>query len=170
MTSSLNAVSKAQVDEYKRQYEAGKISKEKFEKLQDEELHKQAALQIATTVMQTAAGIATVWAQASKLGVIIGPIIAAVQTAAYVANMAAQIKSIKTALKAGTAGDTSGGTSTPDTSFTLTSADAYQNTLSDEVQTDLQTNAKDNQRVYVLESDITSKQDNVKSAVTTSTF
>lgn len=170
LTSSLNAVSKAQVDEYKRQYEAGKISKEKFEKLQDEELHKQAALQIATTVMQTAAGIATVWAQASKLGVIIGPIIAAVQTAAYVANMAAQIKSIKTALKAGTAGDTSGGTSTPDTSFTLTSADAYQNTLSDEVQTDLQTNAKDNQRVYVLESDITSKQDNVKSAVTTSTF
>lgn len=170
LTSSLNAVSKAQVDEYKRQYEAGKISKEKFEKLQDEELHKQAALQIATTVMQTAAGIATVWAQASKLGVIIGPIIAAVQTAAYVANMAAQIKSIKTALKAGTAGDTSGGTSTPDTSFTLQSADAYQNTLSDEVQTDLQANAKDNQRVYVLESDITSKQDNVKSAVTTSTF
>lgn len=170
LTDSLNAVSKAQVDEYKRQYEAGKISKEKFEKLQDEELHKQAALQIATTVMQTAAGIATVWAQASKLGVIIGPIIAAVQTAAYVANMAAQIKSIKTALKAGTAGDTSGGTSTPDTSFTLTSPDAYQNTLSDEVQTDLQANAKDNQRVYVLESDITSKQDNVKSAVTTSTF
>lgn len=170
LTSSLNAVSKAQVDEYKRQYEAGKISKEKFEKLQDEELHKQAALQIATTVMQTAAGIATVWAQASKLGVIAGPIIAAVQTAAYVANMAAQIKSIKSALKAGAAGDTSGGTSTPDTSFTLTSPDAYQNTLSDEVQTDLQANAKDNQRVYVLESDITSKQDNVKSAVTTSTF
>lgn len=170
LTDSLNAVSKAQVDEYKRQYEAGKISKEKFEKLQDEELHKQASLQIATTVMQTAAGIATVWAQASKLGVIIGPIIAAVQTAAYVANMAAQIKSIKTALKAGTAGDTSGGAATPDTSFTLTSPDAYQNTLSDEVQTDLQANAQSNQRVYVLESDITSKQDNVKSAVTTSTF
>lgn len=170
LTSSLNAVSKAQVDEYKRQYEAGKISKEKFEKLQDEELHKQAALQIATTVMQTAAGIATVWAQASKLGVIIGPIIAAVQTAAYVANMAAQIKSIKTALKAGTAGDTSGGTSTPDTSFTLTSPDAYQNTLSDEVQTDLQANAKDNQRVYVVSSDISNAQNNEKTTVTTATF
>lgn len=170
LTSSLNAVSKAQVDEYKRLYEAGKISKEKFEKLQDEELHKQAALQKATTIMQTAAGIATVWAQSSKLGVIAGPIIAAVQTAAYVANMIAQLKSIDTALQAGVAGDTSGGTSAPDTSFTLTSPDAYQNTLSDEVQTDLQANAKDNQRVYVLESDITSKQDNVKSAVTTSTF
>ena len=170
LTSSLNAVSQSQVDEYKRLYEAGKISKEKFEKLQDEELHKQAALQKATTIMQTAAGIATVWAQSSKLGVIAGPIIAAVQTAAYVANMIAQLKSIDTALQAGVAGDTSGGTSAPDTSFTLTSPDAYQNTLSDEVQTDLQANAKDNQRVYVLESDITSKQDNVKSAVTTSTF
>lgn len=169
LTSALNAVSKAQVDEYKRQYEAGEISKEKFEKLQKEELEQQASLQIATTVMQTAAGIATVWAQASKLGIIAGPIIAGIQTMAYLANMAAQIKSIQTALRAGLAGDTSGG-GTPDTSFTLTSPDAYQNTLSDEVQTDLQANAKDNQRVYVLESDITSKQDNVKSAVTTSTF
>ena len=169
LTSALNSVSKAQVDEYKRQYEAGEISKEKFEKLQDEELHKQASLQIATTVMQTAAGIATVWAQASKLGVIAGPIIAAIQTAAYVANMAAQIKSIKTALKAGTAGDTSGG-ATPDTSFTLTSPDAYQNTLSDEVQTDLQANAKDNQRVYVVSSDISNAQNNEKTTVTTATF
>ena len=171
LTSSLNAVSKAQVDEYKRQYEAGKISKEKFEKLQNEELHKQAALQKATAIMQTAAGIATVWAQSAQFGPIAGPIIAAAQTAAYIANMIAQLKSIDTALQAGIAGDTSGGgTSAPDTSFTLTSPDAYQNTLSDEVQTDLQANAKDNQRVYVLESDITSKQDNVKSAVTTSTF
>ena len=170
VTNALNAVSQSQVAEYKRLYEAGKISKEKFEKLQNEELEKQAALQKATAIMQTAAGIATVWSQSAQLGPIAGPIIAGIQTAAYVANMIAQIQSIKTALKAGTAGDTSGGTSTPDTSFTLTSPDAYQNTLSDEVQTDLQANAKDNQRVYVLESDITSKQDNVKSAVTTSTF
>lgn len=170
LTSSLNAVSKAQLDEYKRLYDAGKISKEKFEKLQNEELHKQAALQKATAIMQTAAGIATVWSQSAQLGPIAGPIIAGIQTAAYVANMIAQLKSIDTALQAGIAGDTSGGTSAPDTSFTLTSPDAYQNTLSDEVQTDLQANAKNNQRVYVLESDITSKQDNVKSAVTTSTF
>lgn len=171
LTSALNAVSKAQLDEYKRQYEAGEISKEKFEKLQKDALEEQASLQIATTVMQTAAGIATVWAQASKLGTIAGPIIAAIQTAAYLANMAAQIKSIQSALRSGLAGDTSGGgAAAPDTTFTLTSPDAYQNALSDEVQSDLQANAKDNQRVYVLESDITSKQDNVKSAVTTSTF
>ena len=170
LTSSLNAVSQAQVDEYKRQYEEGKISKEKFEELQKDALQEQASLQIATTVMQTAAGIATVWAQASKLGVIAGPIIAAIQTAAYLANMAAQIKSIQSALRSGLAGDTSGGTSAPDTSFTLTSPDAYQNTLSDEVQTDLQANAKDNQRVYVVSSDISNAQNNEKTTVTTATF
>lgn len=171
LTSSLNAVSKAQLDEYKRLYDAGKISKEKFEKLQDEELHKQAALQKATAIMQTAAGIATVWSQSAQLGPIAGPIIAGIQTAAYVANMIAQLKSIDTALQAGTAGDTSGGgTPTPDTSFTLTSPDAYQNTLSDEVQTDLQANAKDNQRVYVVSSDISNAQNNEKTTVTTATF
>ena len=169
LTSSLDAVSKAQVDEYKRLYDAGKISKEKFEKLQDEELHKQASLQKATAIMQTAAGIATVWAQSSKFGIIAGPIIAAIQTAAYIANLNAQLKSIDTALQAGTAGDTSGG-APPDTSFTLTSPDAYQNTLSDEVQTDLQANAKDNQRVYVVSSDISNAQNNEKTTVTTATF
>ena len=169
LASALNAASKAQLDEYKRQYEEGKISKEKFEELQKDALQEQASLQIATTVMQTAAGIATVWAQASKLGVIAGPIIAGIQTMAYLANMAAQIKSIQTALKAGLAGDTSGG-GTPDTSFTLTSPDAYQNTLSDEVQTDLQANAKDNQRVYVVSSDISNAQNNEKTTVTTATF
>ena len=171
LTSSLTAVSKAQVDEYKRLYDAGKISKEKFEKLQDEELEKQAALQIATTIMQTGAGIASVWAQAAQLGPIAGPIIAGIQTAAYVANAAAQIQSIKTALKSGIVGDTSGGNATAvDTSFTLTSPDAYQNTLSDEVQTDLQANAKDNQRVYVVSSDISNAQHNEKTTVTTATF
>ena len=171
LTSALNAVSKAQLDEYKRQYEAGEISKEKFEKLQKEELEQQASLQIATTVMQTAAGIATVWAQASKFGIIAGPIIAAIQTAAYLANMAAQIKSIQSALRSGLAGDTSsGGAAAPDTTFTLTSPDAYQNTLSDEVQTDLQANAKDNQKVYVVSSDISNAQNNEKTTVTTATF
>ena len=170
LTSSLDAVSKAQLDEYKRQYEAGKISKEKFEKLQNEELEKQAALQKATAIMQTAAGIATVWSQSAQLGPIAGPIIAGIQTAAYVANMIAQLKSIETARQAGKAGDASGGATAVDTSFTLTSPDAYQNTLSDEVQTDLQANAKDNQRVYVVSSDISNAQNNEKTTVTTATF
>lgn len=171
LTNALNAVSKAQVDEYKRLYDAGKISKEKFEKLQNEELEKQASLQKATAIMQTAAGIATVWSQSAQLGPIAGPIIAGIQTAAYVANMIAQLKSIETAKRAGLAGNDSDGSATAvDTSFTLTSPDAYQNTLSDEVQTDLQANAKDNQRVYVVSSDISNAQHNEKTTVTTATF
>lgn len=135
-------------------------------------LETSAALQIATATMNAASGIATVWATSAQLGPIAGPIVAGIQTAAHIANLAVQIMSIKKALAQGLAGNTNGGAEaqTVDTSFTLTSADAYQNTLSDEVQTDLQANAQSNQRVYVLESDITSKQDNVKSAVTTSTF
>lgn len=135
-------------------------------------LETSAALQIATATMTAAAGIATVWATSAQLGPIAGPIVAGIQTAAHVANLIVQIMNIKKALAQGLAGNTTGGAEaqTVDTSFTLTSADAYQNTLSDEVQTDLQANAQSNQRVYVLESDITSKQDNVKSAVTTSTF
>ena len=171
LTNALNAVSKAQVDEYKRLYDAGKISKEKFEKLQNEELEKQASLQKATAIMQTAAGIATVWSQSAQLGPIAGPIIAGIQTAAYVANMIAQLKSIETAKRAGLAGNDSDGSATAvDTSFTLTSPNAYQNTLSDEVQTDLQANAKDNQRVYVVSSDISNAQHNEKTTVTTATF
>ena len=136
-------------------------------------LKTSAALQIATATMNAAAGIATVWAQSAKLGTIAGPIVAGIQTAAHLANLAVQVMTIKNALAQGLAGDTNGGgttSPTPDTSFTLTSSDAYQNTLSDEVQTDLQANAKSNNRVYVLESDISNAQNDSKTTVTTATF
>lgn len=135
-------------------------------------LETSAALQIATATMNAAAGIATVWATSAQLGPIAGPIVAGIQTAAHVANLIVQIMNIKKALAQGLAGNTTGGAEaqTVDTSFTLTSADAYQNTLSDEVQTDLQANAQSNQRVYVVSSDITNAQDSEKTTVTTSTF
>ena len=137
-------------------------------------LETSAALQIATATMTAAAGIATVWATSAQLGPIAGPIVAAIQTAAHIANLVVQIMSIKKALAQGLAGSTSGsGTSAvepPDTSFTLQSADAYQTTLSDETQTDLQANAKNNQRVYVVSSDITDSQNENKTTVTTATF
>lgn len=172
LTSALNSVSQAQLKEYDRQLEAGEISKEKYDKLKEEALKEQAALQIATTVMQTGAGIASAWATAMQLGPIAGPIIAGVETAALIANMVAQIISIKTALKQGLSGNANGGgeTQAPDTSFTLTSPDAYQNTLSDETQSDLQANAQQNQRVYVVSSDISDAQQNEKTTVTTATF
>lgn len=135
-------------------------------------LETSAALQIATATMTAAAGIATVWATSAQLGPIAGPIVAGIQTAAHVANLIVQIMNIKKALAQGLAGNITGGAEAQsvDTSFTLTSADAYQNTLSDEVQTDLQANAQSNQRVYVVSSDITNAQDSEKTTVSTSTF
>ena len=174
VTQSMNAfgdLTNNLANVFKQAAETMKDSEGNYTKEGKKMLETSAALQIATATMNAASGIATVWATSAQLGPIAGPIVAGIQTAAHIANLAVQIMSIKKALSQGLAGDTSGGNaSAPDTSFTLTSPDAYQNTLSDEVQTDLQANAKDNQRVYVLESDITSKQDNVKSAVTTSTF
>ena len=174
VTQSMNAfgdLTNNLANVFKQAAETMKDSEGNYTKEGKKMLETSAALQIATATMNAASGIATVWATSAQLGPIAGPIVAGIQTAAHIANLAVQIMSIKKALSQGLAGDTSGGsTSAPDTSFTLTSPDAYQNTLSDEVQSDLQANAQSNQRVYVLESDITSKQDNVKSAVTTSTF
>lgn len=174
VTQSMNAfgdLTNNLANVFKQAAETMKDSEGNYTKEGKKMLETSAALQIATATMNAASGIATVWATSAQLGPIAGPIVAGIQTAAHIANLAVQIMSIKKALSQGLAGDTSGGSaSAPDTSFTLTSPDAYQNTLSDEVQSDLQANAQSNQRVYVLESDITSKQDNVKSAVTTSTF
>ena len=125
-------------------------------------------MQKTEAILSGLAGIAQAIAGAMQLGPIAGPIIGAINAAAVGATTAAQIMAIDNTRF--DSGGSSSSASVPDTSFTLTSPDAYQNVLADEVQTDLQANAKDNQRVYVLESDITSKQDNVKSAVTTSTF
>lgn len=137
-------------------------------------LKASAALQIASATMTAAAGIATVWAQSATLGPIAGPIVAGIQTAAHLANLVVQIMTIKQSLAQGLAGNTGGSGASaaeaPDTSFTLQSTDAYQNTLSDETQSDLQTNAQANQRVYVVESDIQRAQDNTRTTVTTATF
>lgn len=174
VTQSMNAfgdLTNNLANVFKQAAETMKDSEGNYTKEGKKMLETSAALQIATATMNAAAGIATVWATSAQLGPIAGPIVAGIQTAAHIANLAVQIMSIKKALSQGLAGDTSGGsTSAPDTSFTLTSPDAYQNTLSDEVQTDLQANAKDNQRVYVVSSDITNAQDSEKTAVTTSTF
>ena len=174
VTQSMNAfgdLTNNLANVFKQAAETMKDSEGNYTKEGKKMLETSAALQIATATMNAASGIATVWATSAQLGPIAGPIVAGIQTAAHIANLAVQIMSIKKALSQGLAGDTSGGNaSTPDTSFTLTSPDAYQNTLSDEVQTDLQANAKDNQRVYVVSSDISNAQHNEKTTVTTATF
>ena len=171
--NGLNSLSKARVEALDQELAEEKISQKEYDKLKKEEIEKQAAFQTGAAIMQTAAGIATVWATAAQLGPIAGPIIAGIQTAAYLINLVAQLKSIENAKKSalsGSSSSASGVASTPDTSFTLTSPDAYQTTLSDETQSDLQANAHQNQRVYVVSSDISDAQNNEKTTVTTATF
>lgn len=176
VTQSMNAfgdLTNNLANVFKQAAETMKDSEGNYTKEGKKMLETSAALQIATATMNAASGIATVWATSAQLGPIAGPIVAGIQTAAHIANLAVQIMSIKKALSQGLAGNTSGSAtsaSAPDTSFTLTSPDAYQNTLSDEVQSDLQANTQSNQRVYVVSSDISNAQNNDKTTVTTATF
>ena len=169
LTDSINSLSEAQLSEYDRQLEAGEITQEKYDKLKKKALKTQASLQIATTIMQTGAGIATAWARAMELGPITGPIVAGVESAALITNMVAQIDSIKSALASGLS-NSLGSSSTPDTSMTLQSSDAYANQVSDDTTADLQENAQKNSKVYVTSTDISKQQDKDKVTVTTSTF
>ena len=168
--SGLNNLSKARMEVLDNQLAEEKITKKEYDKLKKQEIEKQAAMQKGVAIMQTAAGITSALATAMQLGFPVGPIVGAITAAALGVSLAAQLKSINAAKEAALRGNDSATTSTPDTTFTLTSPDAYQNTLSDEVQTDLQANAKDNQRVYVVSSDISNAQNNEKTTVTTATF
>lgn len=135
-------------------------------------LETSAALQIATATINAAAGIATVWATSAQLGPILGPIVAAAQTAAHLINLGTQIMTIKQALAAAKAGSHASepNSSTPDVTTSFGSVDAYQNQLSDETMLDLQADAQSNSRVYVVETDITDSQKDTRTTVTTATF
>lgn len=170
--NAMGSLTDALAKHYTQAAEETKDAQGNYSKAGLQMLETSARLQKATAIMQCAAGIATVWAQSATLGPIAGPIVAGIQTAAHLVNLGTQLMSINNALKEAKAGGSmsSGEVSAPDTSFTLQSPDAYQTTLSDQTQSDLQANAQKNQRVYVVESDITSKQDDARTTVTTSTF
>lgn len=173
LIGSINEIFNARIEGLKQKAEdalaaGNEKAAKRYEKEARKEFETSKKLQKTEAILSGLAGIAQAIAGAMQLGPIAGPIIGAINAAAVAATTTAQIMAINNTRFDNGSGSSS--TSVPDTSFTLTSPDAYQNVLADEVQTDLQANAKDNQRVYVLESDITSKQDNVKSAVTTSTF
>lgn len=166
--NAMVSLSQANVAEYQRQLEAGELSQEEFDELRKKEAKKQAGIQRAVAIMQTAQGIATVWAQAAQLGPIAGPIVAATQTAAYLVNLAAQLKTINTAEKSALSGGSS--SQSPNVSASLLTSDAYQTTLSDDTTANLQSTNRTTNRVYVVESDITAAQDKSKTTVSTATF
>ena len=137
-------------------------------------LEMSANIQRANAVINAAAGIATVWATSASLGPIAGPIIAAIQTAAHIANLVTQLatidKSLNDAKSGNKASAPSSASSIPEVTFTMESSEAKQTMLSDQTTTELQKDVQQNQKVYVVSSEITDNQNANKTTVTNATF
>lgn len=175
LIGGINEIFNARIEALKQKasdaLEAGnEEAAQKYEEEAKEQFETSKKLQKVEAILSGLAGVAQAIAGAMQLGPIAGPIIGAINAAAVAATTVAQVMAIDNTQFNKSGGSASSVGSVPDTSFTLTSVDAYQNTLSDEVQTDLQANAKNNQRVYVVSSDITDSQNENKTTVTTATF
>lgn len=175
LIGGINDIFNARIDKLKNKasaaLEAGnEEAAKKYEEQAKEEFETSKRLQKVEAILSGLAGIAQAISGAMQLGPIAGPIIGAINAAAVTATTVAQVMAIDNTQFSGSSGSGASNVSAPDTSFTLQSADAYQSLLSDETQSDLQANAQQNQRVYVVESDITSAQNENKTTVTTATF
>jgi len=173
LISGINEIFNARIDSLQNKaaaaLEAGnEEAAKRYEEQAKEEFETSKGLQKAQAILSGLAGVAQAIAGAMQLGPIAGPIVGAINAAAVTASTVAQVMAIDNTQFKGS-NSSSSIASAPDTSFTLQSTDAYQNTLSNEVQTDLQSEQRNN-RVYVVESDIQRAQDNARTTVTTATF
>jgi predicted nucleic acid-binding Zn-ribbon protein len=123
--------------------------------------------QIAQAVMSTLAGVASAWASSMQLGPIAGPIMGAVLSAMMLTMGGLQIANIKKQKFDG-GGDLGETPSVPSITAMNAIANPVQTTTTVEGAS-TEANVQDT-KVYVLESDITSTQNNVKSTVAEATF
>lgn len=140
--------------------------------LMDENSKGAKAFNIMTVIMDTAMGITKIWAHAFDLGPIAGPIVAGINTAAMIATGAASIKQITNA-KPGDTNISQESTGQQNTSIAVT---PLLNQARDEAQMnagvaqiEAGTSSQDN-RVYVVESDITDVQNRVAVVESNATF
>lgn len=140
------------------------------DKTTEEGFERSKKFQIAQAVMSTLAGIASAWASAMQLGPIAGPIMGAVLSAMMATMGGIQIANIKKQKFDGGDGGLGGGNSSVVPAMTAVNA------LSTPVQTtttiegaSTESEVRDT-KVYVLESDITNTQNNVKATVDEATF
>lgn len=127
--------------------------------MMDEESEGYRALMITQTIISMLSGSVKAWTAAMDLGMPMGAIVGAAQSAAIIANGVATIAKMKTA---------SGNTSVSSSATSIASATPTTQTyMSGSYQ---QTETKPDTRVYVLESDISNVQRNVRTGVRESTF
>lgn len=160
ISSIMSTISSMMEDDIKRKIENGEISEEEAEK----EFERVKGMQLATTWINTLAGVATAIAGAMSLGPIAGPIVGAINSAAVLASGIAQtvkIKQTKFDGKGAGQGGTDTGAATPTTpaasyspeyTANLTGASDIEN-LSNAVSQGTAT-GQQAMKVYVTEQDI----------------
>jgi predicted nucleic acid-binding Zn-ribbon protein len=138
------------------------------DKTTEEGFERAKKFQIAQAVMSTLAGVASAWASAMQLGPIAGPIAGALLSAMMLTMGGLQIANIKKQKFDGGGGDLGGTNAIPSLSAVNAIGNPVQTTTTIEGAS-VESTATDT-RVYVLESDITSAQNNVKTTVEEATF
>lgn len=158
------------VDEAKYNAEMAMVTK--YEEKQKEAEEKSKALQRTTIILQTASGMITAFATAMQLGPILGPILGAINAAAVLATGIASLKMLDNESLGESSSSTSTNTEAATSAITQQDSTAYANQLAQKDMTELQANTSDsnNTRVYVVQSDITSSQNSVRTSVKNSTF
>lgn len=140
----------------KQRLKNGKITEEQAKK----EFEDSKKLQIATAVINGLAGVAMAVSTAMSLGPIAGPIMAAINSALVIATTAAQIAKIKSTTFDGGGGASVAATPTTEPTSTATAyTPQYSTNVTGQSETTDLANAigdkQKDQRVYVVESDIT---------------
>lgn len=171
LTSILGSVSDAIMNNAEAQLNAGKITEEAYE----EQFYKAKAFQIAQATIQTIAGAVGAFMGITKDTGGWGIAAAAMEAAAVLAAGFAQIAQIR-ATQPNTGGGNSGGGGGGATTFTLPSVmidePTYQQNLTSQSDIDALANALDgrDQRVVLVESDVTLAQKHSKKVSVETTF
>lgn len=163
LASILDTFAQQQHAEIQQEYKDNKISEETAKK-RFEDTKK---LQIASAVINMAAGVVSAIAQAQQLGPIAGPIAAAINAAAVITAGVVQIASIsKTKFGDGAANTTTPNVATVTNDYT---PEYTQNVTADSELSEL-SNAINSKPVYVSVTDIDSVQNTVKTRDVESTY
>ena len=139
------------------------------DKTTEEGFERSKKFQIAQAVMSTLAGVASAWASAMQLGPIAGPIMGAVLSALMVTMGGIQIANIKKQKFDGGGSDASLSSSATPTLSAIQMMDTGIQPTTNIEGASAESTVTDT-RVYVVETDISNSQNNVRTIVAEATF
>ena len=139
------------------------------DKTTEEGFERSKKFQIAQAVMSTLAGVASAWASAMQLGPIAGPIMGAVLSALMITMGGIQIANIKKQKFDGGGSDASLSSSATPTLSAIQMMDTGIQPTTNIEGASAESTVTDT-RVYVVETDISNSQNNVRTTVAEATF